>query len=284
MWLEFMNNSLSDVEIKKANIRHHDIEAEFFEKAHPEGSSIFERAKVLESIGFIVKNSASKGVCIDIGCGTGFLTRFELPYYKMVVATDISKGMLKVAKRRLKGAKSLNFLVCDADYLPFKSNIADLISVSSVLHHLPKPFSTLHELSRVIKNNGFIYITREPSFQRFRRFFDFFDYFVVGRFLKLLSFLRSKSGDRKVNKQANGLNYVKVDIHYSTGFHTIQLSEALSSRGFKILSAYSYHWIYPDSNKDWVHNLLTRSNFLIEKFPLSNRFGRYVSVIARKSA
>jgi len=38
------NNNLSDIEVKKANIRHHDIEAEFFEKVHPEGSSIFERA------------------------------------------------------------------------------------------------------------------------------------------------------------------------------------------------------------------------------------------------
>ena len=278
------NNNLSDIEVKKANIRHHDIEAEFFEKVHPEGSSIFERAKVSKSIAFIVKNSIAKDVCIDVGCGTGFVTGFELPHYTLVIATDISRKMLKVAKRRFKNAKSSNLVVCDADFLPFRSNVADLVSVSSVLHHLPKPFSTFHEISRVLKKGGFIYITREPSFQRFRRFFDFFDYFVVSRFVEFFKFLRSKPEDAKLNSRANDLDYSKVDVHYSTGFHTVQLSKALASRGFKILSAYSYHWIYPDSNKDWIYNLLTRSNFLVEKVPLSNRFGRYVSVIARKTS
>ena len=280
-----MNNShLDDVEIKKANIRHHDIEAEFFEKVHPEGSSIFERAKVSESISFIAENSMVKDICIDVGCGTGFVTGFELPYYKMVIATDISRRMLRVAKRRLKNVKSLNLLVCDADFLPFKSNIADLVSISSVLHHLPRPFSTLREISRVLKKNGFIYITREPSFQRFRRFFDFFDYFVVSKLLKLFNFLRFKPIDLQLNSSLSRLDYSRVDVHYSTGFHTAQLSEALSFNGFKILSAYSYHWIYPDSNRDQIRNLLTRSNFLVEKLPLSDRFGRYVSIIAKKSA
>jgi SAM-dependent methyltransferase len=279
-----MNNNRDNVKIKKANIRHHDVEAQFFEKAHPEGSSIFERAKVLKSIAFIVENLRAKDVCIDVGCGTGFVTGFELPHFKMVIATDISKGMLWVAKRRFKDAKSLNFLVCDADFLPLRSNVADLVSISSVIHHLPKPFFALNEISRILKKDGFVYITREPSFQRFRRFFDFFDYFVVNRFLKLFDFLRSRSERMELNSRVNGLDYSKVDVHYSTGFHPTQLSEVLLFNGFKILSAYSYHWIYPDSNRDWVHNLLTRSNFLVEKIPLSNRFGRYVSVIARKMA
>lgn len=277
-----MGSHLNEVDIKKANIKHHNIEASFFEKAHPEGSSIYERTEVLKSITFIVKNSTSRDICIDIGCGTGFLTSFELPHYKMIVAIDISRKMLEVAKRRFRGVKSLNLIVCDTDFLPFKSNIADLVSISSVLHHLPKPFSTLKEISRIIKKDGFVYITREPSFYRFRQFFDLFDHFVIKNFLKLLSSLRSKSKEKRLNKGINGLNYPKVDIHYPTGFHVMQLFMALSSRGFRVLSMHSYHWIYPNSNKDQIHNLLTRSNFLVEKFPLSDRFGRYVSVTAKK--
>ena len=279
-----MSDNPNEVEIKKANIRHHDVEAVFFERMHPEGSSIYERAKVLKSIAFIVENSVSRDVCIDIGCGTGFVTGFELPHYKMVIATDISKKMLEVTKRRFKNVKSLNLLVCDVDFLPFKSNVADLISISSVLHHLPKPLSTLSEVSRVLKKGGFIYITREPSFQRFRRFFDFFDYFVVKNFLKLFNLLCSRQENVELNGQISDLNYSKVDVHYSMGFHIMRLTKELSSKGFKILSAYSYHWIYPDSNRDQIRNLLTRSNFLVERLPLSNRFGRYVSIIAKKSA
>jgi len=279
-----MSGHFNEVEIKKANIRHHDVEAVFFERMHPEGSSIYERAKVLESITFIVENSISRDVCIDIGCGTGFVTGFELPHYKMVIATDISKKMLEVTRRKFKNVKSLNLLVCDADFLPFKSNIADLVSISSVLHHLPKPLSTLGEVSRVLKKGGFVYITREPSFQRFRRFFDLFDYFVIRNFLKLLNLLCSRPKNIELNSRISDLDYSKVDVHYSIGFHIMQLTKELSSNGFKILSAYSYHWIYPDSNRDQIHNLLTRSNFLVEKLPLSDRFGRYVSIIAKKSA
>jgi ubiquinone/menaquinone biosynthesis C-methylase UbiE len=115
-----------------------------FSKKHTQrGLSIFERAKVSKSIAFIVENLKAKDVCIDVGCGTGFVTSFELPHFRMVIATDISREMLRVAKHSFKNVKSLNFLVCDADFLPLRSNVTDMASISSVLHHLPKPSFTL---------------------------------------------------------------------------------------------------------------------------------------------
>jgi SAM-dependent methyltransferase len=275
---------MDDFDVKRANIRHHDVEAEMFERAHPEGSSIYERAKVSWSLAYVVQNCRARDLCIDVGCGTGFVTAFELPHYKMVVAADISRKMLEVAKRRLGRSELLNFLVCDADFLPFKDGVADLVSVSSVLHHLPRPFSSLKEISRILKRGGFVYVTREPSYQRFRRFFDFFDGFAVQKFLSIARFLRFKGENVDLNVRLEGLDYTKVDVHYSTGFHTVQLSQAFNSLGFKVVYVYSYHWIYPDSNRGWLQTLLTKSNFLVEKLPFSNRFGRYVSVIAEKRA
>ncbi|NWF86651.1 class I SAM-dependent methyltransferase [Candidatus Bathyarchaeota archaeon] len=269
-------------DVKWANIRHHDVEAEVFERVHPEGSSIYERAKVSKSIAYIAKSCRARDLCVDVGCGTGFVTGFELPHYKMVVAADISKRMLDVAKRRLGGAKSLCLVVCDAEFLPFKRGVADLVSVSSLLHHLPRPFSYLKEVSRILKVDGFVYVTREPSYQRFRRFFDFLDRFVVQRFLRLVRFLRSRLENVDLNTRLDGLDYAAVDVHYPMGFHFAQLSRALGLLGFEVVSAYSYHWIYPDSNRGWLQTLLTKSNFLIERFPLSNKLGRYVSIIARK--
>jgi SAM-dependent methyltransferase len=271
-------------DVKRANIRHHDVEAEIFERVHPEGSSIYESAKVSRSIAFIAKNCKFTHLCVDVGCGTGFVTGFELPRYRMVVAADISRKMLEVAKRRFGDVESLNRVVCDAEFLPLKGEVADLVSVSSVLHHLPKPFRSLEEVSRILKEDGFVYITREPSFQKFRRFFDFFDGFVVQKFLRLARFLRFRGEKVDLNARLDGLDYGKVDVHYSTGFHAAQLSNALNSLGFKVVSAYSYHWIYPDSNRGWLQTLLTKSNFLIEKLPFSNRLGRYVSIIAMKTA
>jgi SAM-dependent methyltransferase len=272
------------VEVKKANIRHHDVEAEFFERAHPEGSSVYERAKVSKSIAFIAENSDVRDLCVDVGCGIGFVTSFELPLYKVVVATDISRRMLEVAKRRFGRLGSLNLVVCDAEFLPLKSEIADLVSVSSVLHHLPKPFSSIRDISRILRGGGFLYITREPSFRRLRRFFDFFDYFVVQKLSKLAKLFFSGLELCESHVSVEELDYAKVDVHYSTGFHVAQLSEVLVSSCFEVVFAYSYHWIYPDSDKGWLQQLLTRSNFVVEKIPLSNRLGRYVTAIARKRA
>jgi len=277
---------VEDFDVKRANIRHHDVEAEIFERVHPEGSSIYERAKVSKSIAYIVQNCRAKDLCIDVGCGTGFVTSFELPHYRMVVAVDISRRMLEVARKRLGRWESLNLVVCDAEFLPFKDGVADLVSVSSVLHHLPRPFSSLKEVSRVLKRDGFVYVTREPSYQRFRRFFDFFDGFVVQKILQIAQFLRFKrfmGGNVDLNTCLDGLDYAKVDVHYPTGFHTVQLSRAFATLGFKVVYAYSYHWIYPDSNRGWLQTILTKSNFLVERLPLSNRLGRYVSVIAEKT-
>ena len=277
-------NCVDDVEVKKANVRHHDVEAEIFERAHPEGSSIYERSKVLKSIAFIAENSDVRDLCVDVGCGTGFVTSFELPLYTTLVAMDISRRMLEVARKRHDHFKSLNLVLCDAEHLPLKSEIADLVSVSSVLHHLPKPFSSMTEISRVLKEGGFLYVTREPNFQRLRRFFDFFDHMIVQKLAKLLRQLPVFRSElcREPNVVVDGLDYAKVDVHYSTGFHVEQLAEFLRYRSFKPISAYSYHWIYPDSDGGLLQQLLTKSNFVIEKIPLSKKFGRYVSVIARK--
>jgi len=280
---------VDDVDVKKANIRHHDAEAGIFECVHPEGSSVYERSKVSKSLAFIAENSDARDLCVDVGCGTGFVTGFELPLYAVVVAVDISRRMLEVARKRLGRFKSLNLIVCDAEYMPFKGEIADLVSVSSVLHHLPKPFSSITDITRVLKEGGFLYVTREPNFQRLRRFSDFFDGVVVR---KLAKFLRDASARwmgrfrselYKGSGVVEGLDYAKADVHYATGFLVGQLAEFLRSKSFEPISAYSYHWIYPEFDGGLLTQLLTKSNFLIEKIPFSTELGRYVSLIARKS-
>ena len=272
-----------DLEVKRANIQHHDVEATFFERAHPEGSSVYERCRVSKSIAYIVKNSETKNICVDVGSGTGFVTSFELPFYNRVIATDISRRMLEVARKRLGHFSSLDLVVCDAEFLPLRIQIADLVSVSSVLHHLPRPYDSLRQISHTLKQNGFLYVTREPNFQRFRRFFDFLDYAVIQRGLTSLRRLRAlRPKGSNGNVRVDGLDYSKVDVHYSTGFHSAQLSEFLRSERFEVVSASSYHWIFPDCDDGALQLWLSKSNFLVEKMPASGKLGRYVSIIARK--
>jgi len=278
------------IEVKKANVIYHDVEAEIFERVHPEGSSIYERSKVARAIAFIAGDSNIRDFCVDVGCGTGFVTSFELPMYDTVVATDVSRMMLKVVLKRYAHFSSLNLIVCDAEYLPLKSEIADLVSVSSVLHHLPKPFNSIRETSRILKDGGFLYLTREPNSFKFSRFSIFLDRSILKRLLKLTRRPVFEPEFSQLNTNVEGLRArarsidrsTRVDIH--SGFHVAQLAEFLRSRYFEIIFAYSYHWIFPDSSKGLLQQLLAKSNFVIEKIPLSERFGRYVSVLSRKNA
>jgi SAM-dependent methyltransferase len=109
---------VDDIDVKKTNVIYHDVEAGIFEQVHPEGSSIYERSKVARAMALIAGDSNIRDLCVDVGCGTGFVTSFELPIYETVVATDISRRMLQVVRKRFAHFSSLDLIVCDAEYLP----------------------------------------------------------------------------------------------------------------------------------------------------------------------
>jgi len=201
-----------------------------------------------------------------------------LSRYKNVVAMDISKQMLKIIRRKFKNSDSLNLLLCDAEDLPLKSEVANLVSVSSVLHHLPKPLHSIMEMSRILKTKGFLYVTREPNDVRFRRFFNFFDdnLICIGEFILSLPFFKKRREKRNIIKLIikDCLNYPEADIHCPSGFKIEELSCFLSLNHFKIFSAYSYHWIFFDR--------LSGTNFIIAKIPFSKKLGRYICCIAKK--
>jgi SAM-dependent methyltransferase len=269
-----------EVEVKRSNIIHHNIEADYFERLHPEGSSAYERAKVLKSMAFIAENSGARDLCVDVGCGTGFVASFELPLYKTVVATDISRKMLEATRKKF--GRSINLILCDAESLPLKAEVADLVSVSSVLHHLPRPFASMIAMLNVVKQHGYFFTTREPNLRRLRRFFDFFDNAVVGKIVQTFPVLRSECSAPMFRVEE--LDYDKVDVHYAAGLYIGQLTDLVNSKKFKVILAKSYHWVYPHSAVNWLERFLLRVNFFLEKVPFSDRFGRYVTVIARKQA
>jgi len=271
---------IDSAEVKRKNILHHNVEANLFETIHPEGSSSYEKSKVSRDIRSAVRNLTRHKLSIDVGCGTGFVTSFELGQFETVVGADISKRMLEVTRARLRGFNGLSLLLCDAENLPLRSQVADFVSVSSVLHHLPNPLKSLREMSRVLKTNGLFYVIREPNDVRFRRFFHLLDEMIIRRLIEfahcLPFFRRKREKSERLEKllSEEGLNYREVDIHCPSGFNIAELSLALSLTNLSVVSANSYHWVFFD--------FLSRVNLLIEKIPFSEKIGRYICLMARK--
>jgi len=218
-----------NVAVKRRNLAHHEIEAKIFERVHREAFSRYELKKAKENVECIVGYLSEKHLSIDVGCGTGFLVGFELPHFRYVVAADISRRMLERTKAKFKNSKNLLLLVCDAENLPFRDGVADLVTIASVLHHLPDPFSSILEMNRILRKKGAIFITREPNDIRYARIFDILQERLIHTLVNFITHcaraacalpIRRVDADEK-------LDYSKVDIHYPEGFNVNEFSDFL---------------------------------------------------------
>jgi len=94
---------------------------------------------------------------LEVGCGTGLSTRYIAKKYDIeIVAIDISEKMIKKAKERNKKLKNAEFMVADAQNLPFKNNTFDIVFTESVIAMVPNKLKAMKEFKRVAKSGGYI--------------------------------------------------------------------------------------------------------------------------------
>jgi phosphatidylethanolamine/phosphatidyl-N-methylethanolamine N-methyltransferase len=110
------------------------------------------RRKFFEKI-----NADNHKTILEVGVGTGK----NLPYYtgQRVTGIDISDKMLEKARiknRRLK--KEADLRIGDAQALPFADGSFDAALATFVFCSVPDPVKGLHEVKRVVKNGGKIYL------------------------------------------------------------------------------------------------------------------------------
>jgi SAM-dependent methyltransferase len=75
-----------------------------------------------------------RGVVLELGCGSGALTRHLVGAGHRVVATDASPFMLELAREVVPGAEELRLLKLPDDCLP---ECDAVVSVGHVLSYLP---------------------------------------------------------------------------------------------------------------------------------------------------
>ena len=88
-----------------------------------------------------------EGVCLDVGCGNGHHQR------------DIEEKGWRWIGCDIVRQKKTGYMIADAMYLPFKSNHIDVIFSNCVLEHMKDPFVAIHEVARVLKPTGRIYMS-----------------------------------------------------------------------------------------------------------------------------
>ncbi len=172
--------------VLQVNELFHDFEGDRYHEKHDD---IFdgERDRWSE-VGLMLESDHSSGArrLLDIGTGTGFvpltLGRF-LKEGDVFICSDISKNILDAAKKNI-GHESFQcnfeFLKVDGNsFVGIADGSIDIVTVNSVLHHLPDLDSFFEEMSRVLKQGGRVIIGHEPNQSFFRNHFLWTQYEVL---------------------------------------------------------------------------------------------------------
>ncbi len=104
--------------------------------------------KLTEEIKQLIKKDNK---ILDVGCGTGIIwKRFKK---NNIYGVDYSQRNLSIAKQFLKPIRA------DIHKLPFKNDTFDLVLISEVIEHIISPEQIVSEISRVVKDKGYLIIS-----------------------------------------------------------------------------------------------------------------------------
>ncbi len=92
---------------------------------------------------------------LDVGAGTGRYARLLADAYRpeLVLALDLSMPMLVEGRRRARerGTDGILFARADAQCLPVRDGVADLLNCFGALHLFPDPDRALREMARTAR-------------------------------------------------------------------------------------------------------------------------------------
>jgi SAM-dependent methyltransferase len=102
---------------------------------------------------------------LELGCGPGHLWRSNLerlPEGWRIVLSDLSRGMVRVARRSLRivdhaGERWFSFTVHDAQTLPYPDGSFDAVVANHMLYHVADKWRALSEIYRVLVPGGRLY-------------------------------------------------------------------------------------------------------------------------------
>lgn len=95
---------------------------------------------------------------LDLGCGEGYGAQILASAARLVVAADYSAETVLHAALKYAG-KNLVFIVCDAQQLPFRPDVFDMVVSFEVIEHLASVRRYLGEIRRVLSQTGLLLVS-----------------------------------------------------------------------------------------------------------------------------
>ena len=164
-------------------------------------------------------NIAPSDLILDLGIGTGA----SLPFYPsdrgQVIGVDLSAGMLREARKKIRehGMRNVTVFQANALQLPFDDDTFDHVFISHVITVVSDPYVLIREAQRVCKPDARIVIVNH--FQSTNRF--------IGMVEKWLCPLCTKLGWRSDLALQDLIRRTGVEIDYRYKLESIDLWETV---------------------------------------------------------
>lgn len=183
---------------------------QFFNKCAEEWDSLLTKEQLARINKLVKLFGIGKGEkVLDLGCGTGVLS---VPLNRCVgnsgevIGVDFSDKMIEKAKK--KYGDRFKYICCNAEKMPFKSQIFDTVVCFNTFPHFVHKNRVIQEISRVLKKYGKLIISHTSTREEVNSFHSTLknspvikDFLPEDRFLiRLLS--KNKFSDIKVSNQS----------------------------------------------------------------------------------
>jgi ubiquinone/menaquinone biosynthesis C-methylase UbiE len=109
---------------------------------------------ILQAIVEKLSQEQELGECVELGCGTGYLTRAVIGNALHVTATDLSDKMLEVARDQLRTFPNVTIQKADCANTGFPAGRYDTVLLANLIHVTGTPLLCLQESYRILRNGG----------------------------------------------------------------------------------------------------------------------------------
>ena len=154
--LIFVNPCLSDERLNLVYLSHHNKRIADVEECK-------KREKMYEIDRDFLLESIDEGKILDIGCGGGFfLDKFDKQRWDRF-GLEIDKDTVSFANENF----GIDVSLWDSKTIPFEDNNFDVVVFRGSFEHMVNPHLVVFEVKRVIKPNGYFYISAIPNVESF---------------------------------------------------------------------------------------------------------------------
>lgn len=142
---------------------HEDAVREQFTRA---ADAFAERSKGrFDKIGAVEFSRIASGqVAAEVGAGTGHFLSLFGDVAGLLIAIDLTRGMLERARR---DHPELTLVVGDGTRLPVASRSIDLVATAQALHHIRQPVEVLKECRRAVAPKGHVLVVDSVATERY---------------------------------------------------------------------------------------------------------------------